>query len=177
MDTSGTCGKPVFSKKFCLAGNRSHEHGLLENTVLHWREKNQKKWLKRGSAHLPIRMAARRSLRASLTGGWASSWRFASAAGGACMGEEEGGSCSRRAWRGRRGARRRRSGDNKPAGRRRMSGYVYRARHQSRMGRWPRKLKGTNKCCLCWWNHGGRRRRGRTCRIVIFHHLSWKHPI
>lgn len=34
-------------------------------------------------------MAARRSLRASLMGGCAVSWRFASAAGGPCIGEDE----------------------------------------------------------------------------------------
>lgn len=92
-------------------------------------------------------------------------------------GGREGCTCSRRAWRGRRWAGRRRSSDNKPTRRRRMGSWICRASHQSRMGRWHRKLKGTNKCSLCWRNHRGRRRRGRTCRIVIIHHLSWEHPI
>ena len=39
--------------------------------------------------HLPIRIAARRSLRASLMGGCAVSCLFASATGGPCMGEDE----------------------------------------------------------------------------------------
>ena len=39
--------------------------------------------------HSPIRMAARRSLRASLTGGCTASCLLASAPGGACIGEEE----------------------------------------------------------------------------------------
>lgn len=38
---------------------------------------------------LPIRIAARRSLRASLMGGCAVSCRFASAPGGPCIGEDE----------------------------------------------------------------------------------------
>lgn len=65
--------------EICPAGKRSHRLISVENTVLI----EKKEYLKL-SMHLPILMAARRSLRASLIGAC-----FASDAGGACMGEEE----------------------------------------------------------------------------------------
>lgn len=74
------CVVPVVHEIFPV-GKRSHKLISVENTVLSLKKK--KEHLK-PSVHLPILMAASRSLRASLIGAC-----FASDAGGACMGEEE----------------------------------------------------------------------------------------
>lgn len=66
--------------EICPAGKRSHKLISVENTVLSLENKEDLNL----SVHLPILMAARRSLRASLIGAC-----FASDTGGACMGEEE----------------------------------------------------------------------------------------
>lgn len=70
---------PVVNE-ICPAGKSSHKLISVTNTVL---SREKKEYLKL-TVHLPILMAARRSLRASLIGAC-----FASDAGGACIGEEE----------------------------------------------------------------------------------------